>query len=1194
MSKNLLGNSVFVLIFTCSLLFAGGLLDPSSWQAMREWLGNPAQDYGIEKLGDGSLDFFVPEAGKGMKWKSNVYIDVARFRWLLIEYRCVNYNPQASDYILWLNDGYPDGIRFPANDIFKADGEWHTAIVDLYDHCRGPYIYQIALQTQAKQETAHLLIKKFLFSEKPPEEGVSKVKEIKTFSIDIKPELWQAHRYWLGNPAEEFGVIKKEGTVFYVNEAGKGMKWSLSLRENLKGFKWVAVRYRARNLNPLNDYFLYIANAPGGKAPHEEFPILISSLDADGEWHIQIAPIKIEEVNTLAIQVQASSQPGEVEIAQITFSDQKPTLSLEDVIPYEERREMATGLTAISLPLRGASLEELQERLSFEGWFKSDIIGVRGITFSLQGRKAFPIAGHKGEMRIPLSSLRECSELYLLLASDLPKWEEPSFGGGEMRKIREIERLRVRLTYDDGDWDEQLPFRLATGKFEVVRGIDVYAVAVRKKPKELQLLNGMDNATFTLLALSASSKPGQATLASTPKSPPIARTKASLPARPTSLKIDGNSLSVELREGSLFLDLSPGIRVKGMENNWLFRKMEISSSPLFSLKIGDKTVSSEDFTVLEKGSENDRLQVIGEYQDGKIHLRCFLEMWRNKEGEIALSLSFRNMGEEELMISPTFPILRGIDLGSSADDTFYFYPCRGGAINDKDWSFRSYYSGSFPLQIMGLFSYGNGGGIYLRTEDLSATPKWYILNKKGAKGDMEIEYLQTEIPAGGTLALPKSIIGFSRGDWRSQLRSYIEWKESWYKPAVPRKQWFREVFNFRQHFLYFEMPTKDPIFDPPKKEFHFDSALKNDEELFGGVDYLHIFDWAWTPQYGRVGDYDHWEELGGVDNFRRAIGQTQDKGIPVGLYIEGYLVDPTSNLGRTKGKEWQILDRDGNPMPFFAPSYNMCPCLPAWRDYLAKTYARVKKETGAKGYYIDEFGFAMEARNCWNKSHNHPIPCAPVRGEFLTVKAVREALGDDVVIYTEESPVDVTSQYQDGSFTYAISSISDELSPSHLNLYRFVFPDFKTFEIIVCDQPLGSNVQAVKRVLFNGEGIWLEGMKEWFSDDVLSYIRKYHRIMKENADCFTTSYPEPLVPTLIEGVYANKFPSRNDDKVIWTIYNTNPFTIEGEVLAVENIKGAHFRDIWNDREVKPRIEGNKAYLHLKIPPQDVIVIKMEK
>ena len=61
---------------------------------------------------------------------------------------------------------------------------------------------------------------------------------------------------------------------------------------------------------------------------------------------------------------------------------------------------------------------------------------------------------------------------------------------------------------------------------------------------------------------------------------------------------------------------------------------------------------------------------------------------------------------------------------------------------------------------------------------------------------------------------------------------------------------------------------------------------------------------------------------------------------------------------------------------------------------------------------------------------------------------LHEALGPECALYTEENPTDVNSQFQDGSFTYAISSVSDVWSPSHVNLYRFALPTFKTIEII--------------------------------------------------------------------------------------------------------------------------------------------------
>ncbi len=48
--------------------------------------------------------------------------------------------------------------------------------------------------------------------------------------------------------------------------------------------------------------------------------------------------------------------------------------------------------------------------------------------------------------------------------------------------------------------------------------------------------------------------------------------------------------------------------------------------------------------------------------------------------------------------------------------------------------------------------------------------------------------------------------------------------------------------------------------------------------------------------------------------FHRAVEQTQDAGIPVGLYLEGYLIDPPSRIAQAHGKEWEIIGADGKPL----------------------------------------------------------------------------------------------------------------------------------------------------------------------------------------------------------------------------------------------------------------------------------------
>jgi hypothetical protein len=208
-------------------------------------------------------------------------------------------------------------------------------------------------------------------------------------------------------------------------------------------------------------------------------------------------------------------------------------------------------------------------------------------------------------------------------------------------------------------------------------------------------------------------------------------------------------------------------------------------------------------------------------------------------------------------------------------------------------------------------------------------------------------------------------------------------------------------------------------------------------------------------------------------------------------------------------------------------------------------------------------------------------------------RKVRENLGPEAVIYTEESPTDVNSQYQDGSFTYNISSVTDDWSPSHVNLYRFAFPSFKTIEIICCDQPLGTNVEAVKRCLFNGEAIWIEGIADrWFAPEVRAQIALNRRVMNENRDCFAGDHVRPLAPTLYSGIYANQFGQRKDviGKTCWTVYNTHYRTVNAAVMAVDHAEGAQYMNELTGQVLQPRIVEGQAYLTLEIAPRDVTVI----
>ena len=504
-------------------------------------------------------------------------------------------------------------------------------------------------------------------------------------------------------------------------------------------------------------------------------------------------------------------------------------------------------------------------------------------------------------------------------------------------------------------------------------------------------------------------------------------------------------------------------------------------------------------------------------------------------------------------------------------------------------SLREPYAGAGnPLQVIGAFDPDRGTGLYMMTQDMDAQSKFYQVQKTGNGARLAIEYTPLH-----DARLPRTVVGCNQGDWHAQLARYQQWVASWYQLAAPRKPWFRQIWNFRQQFMHFALPTKSGMFDETNKSIKLKDVVNVDAEAFGGVDYLHLFDWGWDPVHGRCGDYQPWDYLGGVEHFRQAVEEVTSQGIPVGLYLEGILVDPQSNLGKAHGSAWQMLGPGGKPYEYFAPSFHICPRVVPWQQYLSDTYQRVRQQTGAVGFYIDEYGFSGPTYWCYNPDHGHPVPVTPVLGEREMLKQVRQKLGPEVAIYTEESPTDVNSQYQDGSFTYNISSVPDEWSPSHVNLYRFALPGFKSIEIICCDQPLGTNVEAVKRCLFSGEAIWIEGIwDKWFAPEVRAQIALNRRIMRGNQECFTSDYTQPLVPTLLRGLYANRFDQHADlsGKTCWTIYNTNYRTVRAEAIAVEHVDGAQYHDEMNGTSLPARIAGGTAYLTLEIAPRDVAVI----
>ena len=220
------------------------------------------------------------------------------------------------------------------------------------------------------------------------------------------------------------------------------------------------------------------------------------------------------------------------------------------------------------------------------------------------------------------------------------------------------------------------------------------------------------------------------------------------------------------------------------------------------------------------------------------------------------------------------------------------------------------------------------------------------------------------------------------------------------------------------------------------------------------------------------------------------------------------------------------------------------------QDYLAGVYRRVAGELKPNGMYIDQHGFGNEWKICHSRDHGHPVPWPPIRGERELGRKIRLAVPHTIATLTEETPTDVTSQVQDGALGYSVARGDPRLAPHRVDLFRFVFPDFKVFQLVAYNPFIEGGWHRLKFPFFNAEAWWLGNrIPGGFDPAAQAFLRNALRIVHEHRATFRTLSPKPLVPTASPLVYANEFPGKGE--TVWTLFNADYRTHRGPVLAVK-------------------------------------------
>ena len=1156
------------------------------WKAEPGWSpGKDAAQYGVRDR-DGWLEFSAAGAGKLMTWTLEpAAAELAREpRYLVVRYRATGINGADGNYFLIGRDGSPGWRHYLNHRDLVVDGQEHVLAVDVLSY-RGPEpIGSLALRiAPAGEETARLLVKIEFTNEVPV--GVEPMRdeggEARSVRIEAEEVEWKPSPEWTPRPPDEHEMEETgEGVVFRMEGQQRSMRWSAKAPEGLDlgEMPFVTVRYRAKGRFGPWGYAFYLGVVDGDGERTSTYAMQPGDVDGDGGWHVFQKQMEVKGVgSSMAIGIDCLSPTAEIEIDYVEYSSRPTTVGLRQVLEYETSGTAWTagkdGLTVVPLPKSSVPPNHFMvPRLGIGDWFESEEICVAGVPFRVPVEaSAMPASGTVDEDRLEVALPVGAKEVLFLLAAAFPSsepfgasWKRPT----PLRMLSEPERLTFELVYTDGTSDHMLPIHGLKGEYGVGHGVAMYAVrpAEGKVAGRLVLHDRMRNAAFGILGVTVNS--GEAKV-----------------AEPQVQKIWYPAVKkATLSDAVVSFQSDRGLAWGAIRSSMLAESIDLSGRPVFALELGERRISSTEWQVERVDDAEGLLRVELSFSEDGVALRGLFEAKRAARNSVELSVDLVNRGSAAVTGTLFFPLVEQAKLGDF-ENTWYFCARRGGVINRVPCFWRDEIGESHPLQVDGLFNPAWGAGVSFMPRDLEGVFRWYRMAKDETGCSYSLEFLPETIEPGESWQCVPTAVAVVPGDWKDQLQVYLDWVKTWYRPIAPRKPWFGRVFAFPSY-----SPTS-PMDRPLAERLDFLERARLTREALGACDYMHLFGWAKTEEYGHWGAYDQYFQLGGKDRFIEAVRESQGQKLPVGLYLDGYLVSTRSQKPSQEEREaWAVRTEDGEML--YHKSYDahsMCPSVPEWREYLTGVYRRVAKEIQPDGMYVDEFGKCMVSRTCYSTEHGHDVPMGMCRAEWELTRQIREAVPGKIATYCEYVPADVACQWLDGAFghvpLYGHRSGYDDVAPHYVNLQRFAFPDFKTFQLIYSVPLENGNWYLLKYPFFDGDGYYLKGTCLQSDDHSRAFHRQVFRVQHAYAEAFTSRDVEPLVRTEVPNLFANRFSTA--DETVWTLYNANYRTVRGHVMTVRHREGARYVDAWNEGAVEVEVGGESARLSFEIGPRSV-------
>ena len=494
---------------------------------------------------------------------------------------------------------------------------------------------------------------------------------------------------------------------------------------------------------------------------------------------------------------------------------------------------------------------------------------------------------------------------------------------------------------------------------------------------------------------------------------------------------------------------------------------------------------------------------------------------------------------------------------------------------------------------------------------------WPHALSEGEYAGMAIDYAERPYAPGVKVSLPDAVIGTHAGNWKAAMQRYADWASGvWPRQAFPGKlagQW-----NYRAGRGLGSPLWKDGKYDTsyqgkhhrrPADIWELCSWWTLSRSLYWKLPFEEIGRFAKDPWVEKVlvwrdpatgekvlsyalGDYDGYNpQWGGLPAFRQHIRDLKNADQVALLYYDAVLMDASAKNAKMV-PEFAVINHQykcgpahdvANPTtpPGIVAKfhqYAMCVNAEKFADYTIDDVVRVVEETGADGVRLDEFGGGGHL--CFSTMHKHIFSNEgwgnPVlQAVAYITRGIREKLGrsgKEVLLLTEFPGHDMLVSTLDGALCYDGISRRSFARPAQINLLRFYFRNCKLFEII---EDAGDHKPAPWDLwLWNAVGVYNSG----------EYPDHIRSLLLDNNDAFDLGELEPLVDTVCDGVYANRFTSGR--KRIWTLFNAAGHTVDRPLLKPQGDGDVHYVELTTGRELALR----DGLLSCRLRPQSTIAI----